>query len=147
MNYSKDFFKLDTTGITAGIIGSEALPADVKPEDFIKLTANTTDAAQEKHVPFPTYKDGILDVKVGSVLHPMTEEHHIVWIAVVQDNRTQIVNLEHTASPESEFSVFEADLTVYAYCNLHGLWATDVSFDTDNGDELVCSPEFPDGCM
>ena len=42
-------------------------------ESMRQMKENTTDAAQEKHVPV---FDGSA-VKVGSVAHPMAEEHYI----------------------------------------------------------------------
>ena len=41
---------------------------------------NTTDAAVEKHVPVVTKADGGINVRVGSVAHPMEESHYIEWI-------------------------------------------------------------------
>ena len=44
------------------------------------LIANTTDAAQEKHVPVVEVEGNKITIKVGSVPHPMTPEHLIAWI-------------------------------------------------------------------
>jgi superoxide reductase len=87
-----------------------------------KLTPNTTDAAAEKHLPVAAREGGKLTVTVGSVPHPMTEEHHISWIAAADGNKTQRTALSGTLAPAAEFCVDEAPVTVYAYCNLHGLW-------------------------
>ena len=46
-------------------------------QKMTELVANTTDAAQEKHVPVVEKDGDKLIVSVGSVEHPMTEEHHI----------------------------------------------------------------------
>lgn len=87
---------------------------------------NSVDAAQEKHVPTAKRQDGKLVVEVGSMPHPMTAEHHIAWIAVAQDNMTYRVMLDKTGQPSAEFYIGEGPLTVYAYCNLHGLWVAEV---------------------
>jgi len=92
---------------------------------MVELVPNTVDAAQEKHVPDISRSDGCLQVKVGAVPHPMAAEHHIAWIAVADANRTTRVTLPPDAAPEAEFCVGDATVTVYAYCNLHGLWAAD----------------------
>jgi len=86
------------------------------------LAPNTTDAAAEKHVPVAVRKGNMLTVSVGSVPHPMTEAHHIAWIVVADDDRTQRVALPNTQEPTVDFCVGEVPVTVYAYCNLHGLW-------------------------
>ena len=93
-------------------------------KDMTKLVPNTTDAAQEKHVPVVKHEDGKLKVQIGSVLHPMLPEHHIEWIALDTGSRLEIAYLKPGMEPKA---VFEdaASGTVYEYCNLHGLWKAD----------------------
>lgn len=87
------------------------------------LVANSTDAAGEKHVPVVTYTDTKTIVHVGSVDHPMSEEHHIAWIYVETKDGGQFKRLNHTGAPHAEFDVKKEDVVaVYEYCNLHGLW-------------------------
>jgi superoxide reductase len=91
-----------------------------------KLTENTSDGATEKHVP-EVKKDGKnIKVTVGSVLHPSTEEHHIEWIALAEEHKTTRVQLENTGEPIALFDNVTLPAKVYAYCNLHGLWSTDI---------------------
>lgn len=89
------------------------------------LNANSTDAAQEKHVPVISKEDGKIKVSVGSVLHPMLEEHYIEWIALVTEDKVQITYLKPGAEPKAEFDAVDSG-TVYEYCNLHGLWKAEV---------------------
>lgn len=87
------------------------------------VTANTVDAAVEKHVPAVEYKDGKLHVQIGSVEHPMLPEHHIEWILVQTKDGLMMKNLKPGDAPRAEFDVKEQDVVaVYEYCNLHGLW-------------------------
>ena len=88
------------------------------------LEANTTDAAVEKHVPAVVRDGRVVSVTVGSTEHPMTEEHYIQFIAVAQDDKVQFARLQSTDEPKAELVVCDADapITVYEYCNLHGLW-------------------------
>jgi superoxide reductase len=94
-------------------------------QEMTELVPNTTDAAQEKHVPAIERDGANLTVKVGSVAHPMTPEHHIAWITVVQGNYTLTAQLDPTGAPEAAFTLPEAGspIEVYEYCNLHGLWS------------------------
>ena len=89
-----------------------------------ELMANTTEASVEKHIPVVNINDNIVKVQVGSILHPMTQEHHISWIYVITTQGTQHKCLEINSEPNIEFALTENDklLEVYAYCNLHGLW-------------------------
>jgi superoxide reductase len=85
--------------------------------------ANTQDAAKEKHVPvLETPGDGIL-VKVGSVAHPMTEEHYIEWIEVLNGNYVNRCYLKPGDLPQAAFYVAKSPkLVVRASCNIHGVW-------------------------
>jgi superoxide reductase len=86
------------------------------------LTANTEDAATEKHVPVvERTEDGIV-VRVGEVDHPMTDDHYIEWITLVTNNKSKTVYLAPGDEPKAIFSSTAEKVTVYEYCNLHGLW-------------------------
>ena len=93
-------------------------------EPMRELKANTTDAAQEKHVPEVSVEGNLGKVKVGSVEHPMTEEHHIAFIYLETENGVARKDLDHTGKPEAVFALAEGEkpVAVYEYCNLHGLW-------------------------
>lgn len=93
-------------------------------EKMSELVPNTTDAAQEKHVPVISVDGNIVTVTVGSVAHPMTEEHHIAWIALETKSDNQRKELDVTGAPEAKFALVEGDepVAAYAFCNLHGLW-------------------------
>ncbi|HDQ99410.1 MAG TPA: desulfoferrodoxin [candidate division WOR-3 bacterium] len=86
------------------------------------LTENTTDAAQEKHVPVIERSEGGFLVKVGSVAHPMIEEHHIEWIELIVDGRACRVFLKPGDKPEAFFPVEGEQVVAREHCNLHGLW-------------------------
>jgi superoxide reductase len=86
------------------------------------LEENTTDAAQEKHVPVIEQIDGGVKVTVGEVAHPMQEDHWIEWIEVIVDGKTCRQTLNPGDAPEAVFSVAGAQITARALCNLHGLW-------------------------
>ncbi len=89
-----------------------------------EMKANTTDGAKEKHVPVVEVKDGVCNVVVGSVLHPMTEEHLINFIIVVTTNGIYRKELTASDEPKASFALLPGEkvLEVYEYCNLHGLW-------------------------
>jgi len=94
-------------------------------EAMTELTANTTDAAVEKHVPVVTVNGNTVEVNVGSVTHPMEEKHFIEWIALETKNGNQLKYLKPGDAPKAVFALTDGDEVVraYAYCNLHGLWA------------------------
>lgn len=93
-------------------------------DEMEEMTPDTVDASKEKHVPVVTVSGNNVTVKVGSVAHPMTEEHHISWIALHTKAGCQRKKLNHTGAPEAHFALADGDemVAAYAYCNLHGLW-------------------------
>lgn len=88
------------------------------------LVPNTTDAAQEKHVPVITVNDNTVSVGIGSVPHPMTPEHHIAWIYLETKEGGQRKCLPVDGAPHAVFELTPTDevIAAYEYCNLHGLW-------------------------
>jgi len=86
------------------------------------LEENVTDAAQEKHVPVIEKTETGYLVKVGSVAHPMLEEHHIEWIELLADGRAYRQFLKPGDAPEATFCIEAMEVTAREYCNLHGLW-------------------------
>lgn len=86
------------------------------------LAANVEDAAIEKHVPVEERTEEGIIVNVGEVDHPMTPEHYIEWIELVTENKTWTVYLAPGDAPRAIFDSTAESITVYAYCNLHGLW-------------------------
>lgn len=92
-----------------------------------ELTPNTVDAAREKHLPVIAQSGETVTVKVGSVEHPMTEEHYIEWIILETKQGYQKKDLKPGEKPEAAFALTAGDEAVaaYAYCNLHGLWKTE----------------------
>ena len=90
-----------------------------------ELIANTVDAAVEKHVPVYEIANNKICVRVGDIIHPMEDKHFIMWILLVSDNRIERIDLKPGDSLEVEFPYAE-NSSIYAYCNLHGLWKNDV---------------------
>lgn len=87
-----------------------------------QLKENTTDAAVEKHVPVVEKTSNGFKVIVGSVTHPMLEEHFIEWIEVIADGKIYRQYLNPGESPEAEFHIDAQEVAAREYCNLHGLW-------------------------
>ena len=126
MKNERKFFRCEHCGNLVGGVENAGVSIICCGERMAELTPNTSDAAKEKHVPAISRDGGKLKVSVGSVHHPMTEDHHITWIAVAEENRTTRATLAATGAPEAEFHVGGGYITVYSYCNLHGLWAADL---------------------
>ena len=120
------FFKCKHCGNVIVKTVDSGVPVVCCGEKMEELVANTVDASQEKHVPVVTKVDDCtIKVNVGSVEHPMTPEHHISFIYVETEKGGQLVKL--TDKPEAVFCTCADKLVaVYEYCNLHGLWKTEL---------------------
>ena len=91
-----------------------------------QMQPNTVDASTEKHVPACQKVGDKLLVTVGEIEHPMEDDHYIMWIAQVTDHQTTRVRLHPGEYPKAEFP-YLGDAVIYAYCNKHGLWKTDIA--------------------
>jgi superoxide reductase len=88
------------------------------------MTENSVDASLEKHVPVFKQESDTLTVKVGSIAHPMEENHYIEWIEVIDENGRVLKKfLKPGESPEADFCIKTKNkLIVREYCSIHGLW-------------------------
>ena len=93
-----------------------------------ELIPNTVEASGEKHIPAVILGEELVEVNVGSVDHPMVDVHWIEWVQLVTDQGSQRKYLNPGQAPKVTFRLNgEKPLAVYAYCNLHGLWKTELS--------------------
>ena len=89
----KKFLRCEHCGNMVGVLNDSGVPMICCGEPMKELVPNTTDAANEKHVPVVT---------------------------VEGDHRRA---LKPGEKPEAEFNLHgEKPVAVYEYCNLHGLW-------------------------
>ena len=120
------FYKCAHCGNVIEKVVDSGVPVVCCGQKMEELIPNTVDASGEKHVPVVTWLDEHrIKVEVGSVHHPMLPEHHIAFVYVETENGGIRVNLKDT--PVAEVYVGDTkSVAVYEYCNLHGLWKTDL---------------------
>ena len=118
------FFICEHCGNIVEKIRDRGVPVMCCGQPMTELVPGTTDGAAEKHVPAVTVDGNKVSVAVGSVEHPMLEEHYIEWIAVETANGVQRKALKPGEKPAAEFVLADGEsvTAVYEYCNLHGLW-------------------------
>ena len=93
-----------------------------------ELVPGSVDASAEKHVPEVKVAEGIVEVNVGAVDHPMVDVHWIEWVQLVFDKGSYRKWLNPGEAPNVKFLLEgEKPLAVYAYCNLHGLWKKELN--------------------
>lgn len=88
-----------------------------------ELEEKTAEMATEKHVPVIEKIENGYRVYVGSTLHPMVENHYIMFIELRVGNEVHIKYLKPGEAPEAIFyTQATGDVEAREYCNLHGLW-------------------------
>lgn len=117
-------FKCSHCGNIIEMVEDKGVPVVCCGEAMQLLDPNTTDAATEKHVPVAKVDGNKVEVLVGSVEHPMTEEHHIAFILLETDKGVQRKNLDPAGKPVANFMLADDEkaIAAYEYCNLHGFW-------------------------
>jgi superoxide reductase len=117
------FFKCKHCGNIIGMIFASGVPVVCCGEEMEELVPNTVDASREKHVPVVTVEGDRVTVKVGSVPHPMLEEHYIMWVYLQTEKGGQRKAFKPGDEPTAVFAlVDDKPVAAYEYCNLHGLW-------------------------
>lgn len=118
------FYKCEKCGKIIAIVKDSSCDTICCGEPMKEIVANTVDASKEKHVPVCKVNGNVVEVAVGEVAHPMTEEHQIDWVAIESEQGNQRKILKAGSEPKVCFSLVDGDKlkAVYAYCNLHGLW-------------------------
>lgn len=121
---SQKFFKCERCGNIVEVINESGVPMMCCGQRMAELEAGVSDGAAEKHVPDYKIEDSRLIVNVGSVDHPMADVHWIEWVSVETNMGVQRKYLKPGQAPRVSFVLDEGEevITVYAYCNLHGLW-------------------------
>ena len=121
------FYICEHCGNIVGMIHSAGVPLMCCGQKMTKLEAGVVEASHEKHIPVVTVEGNTVRVNVGSVTHPMSEEHHIAWVYLQTNRGGQRKCLDVTGAPEVTFALAdETPVAVYAYCNLHGLWKAEL---------------------
>ena len=125
------FYKCSTCGNDVVKVVDSGVPLVCCGAKMEELIPNTVDASGEKHVPVATLLEGgLLNVKVGSVAHPMEAAHHIAFIYVETERGGIRVDLND--KPEATIYLGEEKaVAVYEYCPLHGLWKSEL-YDADS---------------
>jgi superoxide reductase len=125
MDKEHKFFLCKKCGNLVGVINSGVGELVCCGEPMQELVANTVEASREKHLPVVSITGNEVSVDVGSVEHPMTDEHYIMWIYLHTKNGGQRKKLDPGMKPTATFALSDDEaVAAFAYCNLHGLWKT-----------------------
>ena len=116
------YYICETCGNIIEKINDSGVPVVCCGKPMKELIPGTVDASFEKHV--PQFEMMEKNVKVF-VNHVMEDDHYIEYIALDSDR----INAKKYLKPgEMAKAVFPyvPNSKLYAYCNKHGIWSTDV---------------------
>lgn len=121
------FYICEHCGNIIGMVHDSGVPVVCCGQKMTRLEPGTVEASQEKHIPVVNVENGAVKVNIGSVPHPMIDEHFIQWVYLQTDRGGQRKCLSPGDSPEVSFALAdEKPVAVFAYCNLHGLWVAEL---------------------
>lgn len=124
---NRKFYICRTCGNIIKKINDSGVPVVCCGKPMEELVPNTVEASTEKHLPAVTIEDRTINVNVGIVDHPMIDEHYIEWIYVETENGSHRKYLNPGEDPHVTFILGDDKaVAVYAYCNIHGLWKSEV---------------------
>ncbi|MBQ6148769.1 MAG: desulfoferrodoxin [Oscillospiraceae bacterium] len=118
------FYRCSHCGNIIAYVENSGVPVFCCGQKMEEILPNTTDAANEKHVPVVNVEGNKVTVNVGTAPHPMTDAHYIGWVVLCTNLGNQRKLLSPDSEPKAEFLLLENESVeaCYAYCNLHGLW-------------------------
>ena len=119
------FYICPHCGNIVELIHDAGVPLICCGQKMDRLVPGAVEASGEKHIPAVTVSENTVEVNVGSVNHPMVEEHWIEWVQLVTDQGSYRKWMNPGQAPNVKFQLLnEQPRAVYAYCNLHDLWKT-----------------------
>ncbi len=99
-----------------------------KPMEKIETNYTDTKELNDKHLPVTEKVIDGYKIRIGSTMHPMTEEHHINFIQAVSKDEKYVKTKFLELSDEPELNIkctCENSLWARALCNIHGLFKKD----------------------
>ena len=103
------FFKCAHCGNIIAFVQDKGVPVVCCGEKMQEIIPGTTDAAVEKHVPVVQVEGDKVTVSVGSVPHPMAEEHFIQWISIETQQGNQRKELKPGEQPKAWLKICDPD--------------------------------------
>ena len=109
MREFKKFYVCEHCGNVIEKVHDAGVPVSCCGQRMTELVPGTVEASREKHLPDVKVDGNVVHVSVGSIAHPMAEEHSILWVQLQTKSGVQRKLLEVGAAPVAEFILTEGD--------------------------------------
>lgn len=96
-------------------------------QPMILIEERNEETLFEKHKPVIDNNGETKKIRVGSIQHPMENEHYIMFIEAISPDKKYIKRkyLKPHEVPELEFKCQCDEFTARELCNIHGLFVTE----------------------
>jgi len=125
MTQRKEIYKCEICGNIVEVLHTGVGTLVCCGQSMRLMREKIKEEGNEKHTPVIKNNDEGVNVKVSSVQHPMTPEHHIEWIEISTENGESKKFLTPNDKPEANFPVKNKKVKAREYCNIHGLWRSE----------------------
>lgn len=127
MSEKLEIYKCNVCGNIVEIInpGEGKLVCCSIPMEHLEEKSSDADM-QEKHVPIITMEGDNKIIRVGSIEHPMEENHYIIFIEAISSDgkylKRKFLNPGDEPKLELKPTCVHSGFTARELCNIHGLW-------------------------
>lgn len=129
MTKKLELYKCNICGNVVEVVieGAGELVCCGQPMNKMQAQTMKEEMLQEKHVPILKMLDDGIEVRVGSIPHPMTEEHYIQFIEAFSTDKKYVKRkyLSPNEEPVLKLKCNCSDTIARELCNIHGLWISD----------------------
>lgn len=97
-----------------------------QPMEHIKLHTKEEEMTSEKHVPVVKQEGENVEIRVGEVPHPMDDNHYIMFIEAVSEDKNYLKRKYLYPGDEAllKFKCNCDKVIAREFCNIHGLWTS-----------------------
>ncbi len=126
MTEKLDLYKCNICGNFVEVVfsGEGELVCCGQPMEKLVAKKHTEEMLDEKHVPVLEKTENGYDIRVGSVIHPMEENHYITFIEAISNDKKYVKRkyLEPHEQPILNLKCSCDKVVAREFCNIHGLW-------------------------
>ncbi|MGN1124889.1 MAG: desulfoferrodoxin family protein [Candidatus Gastranaerophilaceae bacterium] len=129
MTKELELYRCNTCGNHVEVLigGEGELVCCGQPMELIKEVDSDLNELNDKHVPIISKEVEGFQIRVGATKHPMSEEHHIIFIQAISKDKKYVKTkfLSVDENPELNLKCNCSDIWARALCNIHGLFKGD----------------------